>query len=85
MRQPLLTAVRVTGPMSARALPPPVPPARQIDHICAPERWEPKRTTTAPNGSATAAEKKPAATKEPAVKKPAAKKAAAKKIAKKAE
>jgi hypothetical protein len=29
-------------PMSARPTPAPVPAARQIDHICAPERWAPK-------------------------------------------
>jgi hypothetical protein len=28
--------------MSARPTPAPVPAARQIDHICAPERWAPK-------------------------------------------
>ena len=31
------------GPMSARAPRPRVPAARQIDHICAPERWAPNQ------------------------------------------
>jgi len=42
MCQPLLTAVPVTRPDERPRTPPPVPAARQIDHICAPERWAPK-------------------------------------------
>ena len=42
MGQPLLTAVRVTRPDERPRNPPRVLAARQIGHICAPERWAPK-------------------------------------------
>ena len=42
MGQPLLTAVRVTRPDERPRTPPRVLAARQIDHICAPERRAPK-------------------------------------------
>jgi hypothetical protein len=44
MRQPLPTAVRVTRPDERPRTPPWVLAARQIDHICAPERWAHKET-----------------------------------------
>jgi hypothetical protein len=42
MRQPLLTAVPVTRP-DERPRTPRIAAARQIDHVCAPERWAPKQ------------------------------------------
>ncbi len=48
--RPPLTAVRVTRPNERPRTPPRVLAARQIDHICAPERRAPMSTTVAPNG-----------------------------------